>query len=187
MKGWDGSSNLPGAILFSFGQAFLRKKRLVLYLPGAILFFLNVFYNERLFLAYRLINDHPGAEIMADVIVQKSKLHGKGVFADRNFRKGSTIIRWDTSIALMDCDARKIPLKNRKYLVRSNGLYILTQSPEKYLNHSCMPNTMEKNHCDIALRYIRKGEELTTDYSIDAPPHIKMKCKCKSSNCKRVI
>ena len=83
---------------------------------------------------------------MADVIVQKSKIQGKGVFAGRNFRKGETVMGWDTSIALIERDARKIPLKKRKYLVRSNGMYILTKSPEKYLNHSCMPNTMEKNH-----------------------------------------
>ena len=124
---------------------------------------------------------------MADVTVQKSKIQGKGVFAGKSFRKGEIVMRWDTSIVLIKCDARKIPLKKRKYLVRSNGMYILTQSPEKYLNHSCMPNTMEKNHCDVTLRNIRKGEELTTDYSLDVPPHIKMKCACKSSNCKRVI
>ena len=124
---------------------------------------------------------------MADVTVQKSKIQGKGVFAGKSFRKGEIVMRWDTSIVLIKCDAQKIPLKKRKYLVRSNGMYILTQSPEKYLNHSCMPNTMEKNHCDVTLRNIRKGEELTTDYSLDAPPHIKMKCACKSSNCRRVI
>ena len=135
----------------------------------------------------RLINNHLAAEIMADVAVQKSKIHGKGVFAGRNFRKGEIVMRWDTSIVLIKCDALKIPLNKRKYLVRSDGMYILTQYPEKYLNHSCMPNTMEKNYCDVALRNIRKGEEMTTDYSLDAPPYIKMKCFCKSSNCKRII
>ena len=124
---------------------------------------------------------------MADIMVKKSKIQGKGVFAGRNFRKGETVMEWDTSIVLIESDARKIPLKKRKYLVSYDGMYILTQSPEKYLNHSCMPNTMEKSHCDIALRNIRKGEELTTDYSLNAPPHIKMKCACKSGNCKKVI
>ena len=123
---------------------------------------------------------------MADVAVKKSKIQGKGVFAGRDFRKGETVMRWCTSIVLIERDAKKIPLKKRKYLVRSNGVYILAQSPEKYLNHSCMPNTMEKNHCDIALRNIWEGEELTTDYSRDGP-HLKMKCVCKSINCKRVI
>jgi len=34
---------------------------------------------------------------MADVIVKKSKIHGLGVFASRNFKKGEIIIKWDTS------------------------------------------------------------------------------------------
>ncbi|MBI4452731.1 SET domain-containing protein [Candidatus Woesearchaeota archaeon] len=124
---------------------------------------------------------------MADVTVQNSKIEGKGVFAGRNFRKGETVMKWDTSIVFIKRDALKVLLNKRKYLVVSNGMYLLAQYPEKYLNHSCMPNTLEKNHYDIALRNIRKGEELTTDYSLDAPPHIKMKCACKNSNCKRII
>ena len=124
---------------------------------------------------------------MVEVIVQKSKIQGYGVFAGRNFRKGEIVMKWDTAIVLIKRDALKIPLTKRKYLVYSDGMFILSQPPEKYLNHSCIPNTMEKNYCDIALRNIRKGEEITTDYSLDAPPHIKMKCFCKSRNCKRII
>lgn len=124
---------------------------------------------------------------MANVSVQKSKIQGKGVFARRNFRKGQTIMKWDTSIVLIKSDALKVPLKQKKYLVASNGKYILAQAPEKFLNHSCMPNTVEKNHCDTALRNIRKGEELTTDYSLNAPPHIKMKCNCASKTCKKTV
>ena len=124
---------------------------------------------------------------MAEVIVQKSKIQGYGVFAGRNFKKGEIVMKWDTATVLIKRDALKIPLTKRKYLVYSNGMFILSQPPEKYLNHSCIPNTMEKNYCDIALRNIQKGEELTTDYSTDAPPHIKMKCFCKNKNCKRII
>ena len=138
-------------------------------------------------MADSLINNNPKDKTMADVIVQKSKIQGKGVFAVRNFRKGETVMEWDTTIVLIKTDALKVPSNKRKYLVRSNGMYILTQSPAKYLNHSCIPNTIEKNYCDVALRNIRKGEELTTDYSDDAPPHIKMNCFCKNKNCKNII
>ena len=149
--------------------------------------FINVCDCRQPITAHRLISNHLIAEIMPDVLVKKSKIQGKGVFAGRNFRKGEIAMRWDTSIILTKSDARKIPVNTRKYLVHSDGMYVLTQSPEKYLNHSCTPNTMEKNHSDVAMRNILKGEELTTDYSLDAPPHIKMKCACKSVNCKRVI
>ena len=138
-------------------------------------------------MADSLINNNPKDKTMADVIVQKSKIHGKGVFAGRNFRKGETAMEWDTTIVLIKTDALKVPSNKRKYLVYSNGMFILVQYPEKYLNHSCIPNTIEKNYCDVALGNIRKGEELTTDYSADAPPHIKMKCFCKNRNCKKII
>ena len=124
---------------------------------------------------------------MQNVTVKNSKIQGRGVFANRNFAKGETVMEWDTTKVLIESDARKIPQKNKKYLVFSNGLYIFSKSPEKYLNHSCSPNTKEKYYCDVAIRDIMKGEELMTDYSKDAPPHIKLKCNCKSKNCRKIV
>jgi len=89
-------------------------------------------------------------------------------------------MKWDASVILAKNEARKIPKRHRKYLVFFKGRYIMAQSPEKYLNHSCEPNTKEGRLCDVAARDIKKGEELTTDYSVNAPPHIKMKCLCGS-------
>lgn len=45
------------------------------------------------------------------------------------------------------------------------GKIYLCSSPEKYVNHSSNPNTVQDliNRCDIALRDIKKGEEITTD------------------------
>ena len=121
------------------------------------------------------------------VIIKNSKIQGKGVFANANFRKGHTIMSWDASMILTENKAKKIPIRYRKYLVFHKGKYIISQSPEKYLNHSCEPNTKEGNLRDIAIRGIKKGEELTTDYSIDAPHHYKMKCNCKSRKCRKII
>ena len=124
---------------------------------------------------------------MSSVIIKNSKIHGKGVFANRNLKKGEIVMKWNTSTVLIKSEARKIPEKFKKYLVFSNGKYIMAQPPEKYVNHSCKPNTREGNHYDFAIRNIRKGEELTTDYSQNAPPHIKMKCACGNRNCKKII
>lgn len=121
------------------------------------------------------------------VIIKASKIQGKGVFAASNFKKGDIVMKWDASIILTENEVKKIPESNKKYLIFYKRKYILAQSPEKYLNHSCTPNTKEGKLCDIALRNIKKGEELTTDYSIDAPLHIKMKCHCGSKNCKKII
>ena|SRR3989344_1088326 len=121
------------------------------------------------------------------VIIKKSKIEGKGVFADINFKEGDIVMRWDSSMILTQGEAKRIPKRYRKYLVFYQGKFIMSAPPEKYLNHSCRPNTKEGNLCDIAVRDIRKGKELTTDYSIDAPPHIKMKCLCGSKECRKII
>ena len=121
------------------------------------------------------------------VVVKNSKIQGKGVFADTHFKKGNIVMKWDASMMLTKKEAKKIPKRYHKYLVFFKGKYIMAQFPEKYLNHSCEPNTKEGNLCDVASRDIKKGEELTTDYSIDAPPHIKMKCACGSKRCKKII
>jgi uncharacterized protein len=122
-----------------------------------------------------------------NVIVKSSSIQGKGVFANRNFKKGDIVMKWDDSVVYTEKEAKKVPNCRKKYLVFYKGKYILAQAPEKFLNHSCEPNTKEGKLCDIALRAIKKGEELTTDYSIDAPPHIKMKCHCGCKSCKKII
>ncbi|MEK6984164.1 MAG: SET domain-containing protein [Nanoarchaeota archaeon] len=121
------------------------------------------------------------------VTIKTSKIQGKGVFAGRSFKKGDIVMLWDHFFTLTKSEARKIPKRYRKYLVFYRGKFILMQGPAKFINHSCEPNTKEGNLCDIALRNIKKGEELTTDYSIEYPPHEKMRCRCKSKLCKKII
>ena len=121
------------------------------------------------------------------VLIKKSKIQGKGVFAGINFKNGDIVMKWDTSMILTLKEAKRIPKRYRKYLVAYRGKFIISAPPEKYLNHSCKPNTKVGNLCDVAIRDIRKGEELTTDYSIDAPPQLKMKCNCKNKKCKKII
>jgi len=121
------------------------------------------------------------------VIIRNSKIQGKGVFAGTDFKKWDIVMEWDDSVILTKNEAKKIPKRYRKYLVFFRSKYILAQSPEKYMNHSCEPNTKNGKLCDVAAKDIKKGEELTTDYSINAPPHIKMKCVCGSKKCKKII
>ena len=50
----------------------------------------------------------------------------------------------------------------------------------RYINHTCTPNCYTQVIGDtiwiIAARNIRKGEELTYDYSTDGPGHIRCRC-----------
>ncbi|HLE06997.1 MAG TPA: SET domain-containing protein-lysine N-methyltransferase [archaeon] len=124
---------------------------------------------------------------MADVAVKKSKIHGMGVFASRNFNAGEIVIVWDISHLLTPEEARKLPEAKKKYIAHTNGKIILQQSPAKYINHSCDANTRVENFCDVAIRHIKKGEEITSNYSDDLGPGEMMKCSCGSKNCRKII
>lgn len=124
---------------------------------------------------------------MSDIIVKKSKIEGLGVFASRNFKKGEVVIKWDISHQLIPEEIKKIKETERRYVAYSNGKYILMQPPARYVNHSCNSNTYADNFCDIAKRDIKKGEEITGDYSEDETLGFEMVCHCGSKNCRRII
>ena len=124
---------------------------------------------------------------MTDVIVKKSKIEGLGVFASRSFKKGEVVIKWDISHQLTAEEVKKLAETEKKYVAYMNGKYILMQPPARYVNHSCDANTYAGNFCDIAKRNIKKGEEITGDYSEDETPGFEMKCSCGSKNCRKVI
>lgn len=116
-----------------------------------------------------------------DIIIKKSKINGKGVFAKRDFKKGEIILKWNPE-KLTKEEAVKLTIKQKHYLYQEKNKYFLMQPPEKYVNHSCCANTMVKNKFDIAIRNIEKGEEITSNYGVVS--NIKFKCACGAKNCK---
>ena len=122
------------------------------------------------------------------VIVRGSNIEGKGVFASYNFKKGEVVLRWDISQILSKEAVDKMSDKEKKYISLLNNKHVVMQEPERYVNHSCDANTIVKNFCDIAIKDISIGEEVTSDYSkAGLPLDTYMKCNCKSKNCKKVI
>ncbi|MFH1294669.1 MAG: SET domain-containing protein [Candidatus Aenigmatarchaeota archaeon] len=124
---------------------------------------------------------------MTDVIVKKSPIEGLGVFACRNFRKGDIVFKWDVSHKLTREQAKSLPEKKRRYVPCFKGVYILLQPPERYVNHSCEANTNIRDFCDVAVRDIKKGEEITTNCLGAAPDWFKIKCNCGSKECKGIV
>ena len=123
-----------------------------------------------------------------EIAVKKSKIHGKGVFANRNFKKGAVVVKWDISKRINKKEFDKLSNEQKRYVALIDGRYIVMQSPAKFVNHSCDANTTVKNFCDVALRNIKKGEEITGNYAEDLPEKEKGICKCGSGNCvKRLI
>lgn len=102
---------------------------------------------------------------MNNVVIKKSKIHGRGVFANRTFRKGEIVLRWDTTHRVSKAQVERLTKTMKTYLNRdTRGRRILLQSPERYVNHSRRPNTAVKACADIARRTIRRGEEITSNY-----------------------
>jgi uncharacterized protein len=121
------------------------------------------------------------------VIVKKSAINGNGVFAIRDFKKGEVILHWDISHVLTKEAVDKMSNDEKKYISLLNNTYVIMQEPEKFVNHSCEANTTAKDFCDVAVRDIREGEEITADYTEELPANTSMECHCGSSKCKKII
>ena len=108
------------------------------------------------------------------VVIKKSNIHGMGIFADKDFKKGDVVLHWDTSQILTEEEFKNMSEDEKRYVTFCNDKYVKMQSPECYMNFSCVANTKEKDFCDIAIRDIKKGEEITTQGEIK---------ECNCGNC----
>ena len=121
-----------------------------------------------------------------EILIKDSRIHGKGVFANRDFKKGEIVLKYNLK-PLTKEEFDNLSEKEKHYTSKENEKYFLFPSPERFVNHSCEANTNPKNKCDVAIRDIKKGEEITTDYTKDNVPGLNMKCNCGSKNCKGLI
>lgn len=120
-----------------------------------------------------------------EITIKKSKIHGKGIFADKDFKKGDVVVKHKFK-SLTKKEYENLPEKEKHFVGNNKGKYKLFLPPSRYMNHSCNPNTKIRSNSDIAIRNIKKGEEITSYYS-DDDLDFKMKCKCGSEKCKKVI
>lgn len=127
-----------------------------------------------------------------NVKVQKSGIHGKGVFALKSFKIGEEVSRFPRGrfVTKLQVDELSEDDKDHLDVVDENTFEIMAK-PARFVNHSCDPNTMEKitNKAIIsyAFRPIKKGEEITTDYRIRSNGEWKLKCSCGKGNCQGEI
>ena len=126
---------------------------------------------------------------------RRSKIQGWGVFATLPISKNKRIIHYaGEKITNKESLAREIRYlkKGHIWCFKLNRLYVRDAAVggniARYINHSCTPNcyTIVKGETIwiVAARNIRKGEELTYDYSTDGPGHIQ--CRC-SPGCKVML
>jgi uncharacterized protein len=127
---------------------------------------------------------------MNNVVVKKSPVQGLGVYANKNFKTGDTVLVIDDTHIVTD-ESKLTPHQHEydcDYL--SNDKVILMQEPEKFINHSCNPNTYVKTINNLrhvlAMRDIKKGQEITYDYTINGDNDGTFKCNCGSKNCRQI-
>lgn len=125
---------------------------------------------------------------------KKSSISGHGLFAVKPIRKGEIVAIKGGHII------HKSTLKKLEKMIGASDIqlsdeFFLAPLSKKehdrvmmFLNHSCDPNVgVGGQIMYVAMRNIKRREELTLDYAMidDAP--IKMKCGCGTRNCRGVI
>ena len=138
----------------------------------------------------------------APIQVRNSRVHGKGVFAKRDIRKGERVVEYlGDRISHDEADRRY-----EDHDVNDNHTFLFTidrhlvidggvgGNAARYINHHCDGNcesVVEKRRVFVeAVRHIKKGEELGYDYAIphdkDDPPNVLdiYACRCGSPQCR---
>lgn len=134
--------------------------------------------------------------------VRKSNIHNIGVYAIEDIPKGKIIMEYfGRKITKQESEkmvnerielCKKNPEIAKVYVFELNEYYDIDgdvpDNDAKYINHSCSPNC-EADIIDdkiyiIALRDIKKGEELTFNYGFEFDENYKEHpCRCGSPNC----
>lgn len=124
---------------------------------------------------------------MVKVVIKKAGRKGKGVFAAKNFEKGEEILEMKGRIFIGVQLAKLSRYLNNHCTPIGLDKYMVFGSPEKFINHSCSPNVFDYLGKVFAMKGIKKGEELTFDYCINAVDDWKMRCHCKSKECRKLV
>lgn len=119
-----------------------------------------------------------------DFVIKRSKIDKKGVFANKEFKKGEIVLNWNPK-KLSESEVKELPEREKHCLFYDKGVAYIIQPPGSYVNHSCEANTKPMKLKDIATRDIKRGEEITSDYGKDSS--VSFVCKCGSDKCIGVI
>ena len=124
---------------------------------------------------------------MKRVFVKQTEKKGKGIFAARNFKKGTMVLKFKIK-PITKKQMMRLSKDDKNHLgYAGEGRYFVLRPPERFLNHSCSPTTYDSVDRLIAMRNIKKGEEITIDYAIAGFDNWKMRCYCGSKNCRKII
>jgi len=137
--------------------------------------------------------------------VRRSKIHGHGVFALRNIKKGTRIVEYvGERITHAEADKR---YENHDENDNHTFLFVVDRrtvidagvggNDARFINHGCDPNCeseIEQGRIFIdAIKDITPGEELNYDYQIgreeNDPPNVDeiYACRCGAAKCRSTM
>lgn len=135
------------------------------------------------------------------ITVKKSKIHGTGIYAKKNIPEGTRVIEYvGERVTKKESDRRaQTPLENNAeneemgavYLFEINKRYDLDgyvpYNTARYINHSCEPNCesdiIKGRVYIIAIRDIKKGEEISYNYNYSWEDYEDHPCYCGTKDC----
>ena len=122
------------------------------------------------------------------ICVKETPATGTGIFASRDILKDEVILEFKGPRIKIE-DMEGIPREVWDHLFNVDvDEYIIAREPGVRTNHSCDPNAgIVKDVFLTAMRDIKKGEQITFDYSVITADNWKLECKCGSPKCRKVI
>ena len=127
------------------------------------------------------------------IVVRSAGKKGKGVFSLKDFSPGQTILKLKHNKIVSSEVVSKLSYHYQNHMgYVGKGRYAIYKSPEKYINHSCEPNAYFKHINSfrenvVAIKPIKKDEEIVADYTLDSVDDWKMKCQCGAENCRKTV
>lgn len=123
-----------------------------------------------------------------------SQIHGLGLFAKRDIKKGTVVVAWGGRV-ITKKEISSLPkeISDHYALELHPGFYLAETKlsdldSSDFVNHSCNPNCLIiKRFIMKAKKNIKKGEELTADFSSQRCSGKKLICRCGAQNCKKVV
>jgi SET domain-containing protein len=124
----------------------------------------------------------------------RSAIHRWGVYAAEPIPVGRKVLEYTGERISRRETKRRSELSKFTYLFTLDPYWTIDGaaggSGAEYVNHSCEPNLVSRivrgHILYIALRNIKRGEELTIDYRFDKDVE-KVVCRCGSPNCRGTI
>lgn len=146
------------------------------------------------------------------VVVRRSPIHGRGVFANQDLPAGMTLMQYRGE-RITSAEAFRRYGDNsglgETYLFAVNAHWLIDGqvggNSARFVNHSCNPNCEAVIWVDlhgderkdrvffVTTRSIRKGEELTFDYALEFSHALsdderaRWRCACGARNCRGTL